>query len=131
TWSELDTHVAMVHSNTYTSPLAPENPLAGSLGSSMTPPAPLMIVHVPVPAAGTFPSSDVGPQTVISGPATAVGGSGVIVMTTSSVTEGQDAVGSVLSVRVTEPAAMSLAPGVYVAVSEAISSKVPSPAVVQ
>src|SRR5690606_37748397 len=58
TSSEFVPHgVVIVHWRTYTSPAVPENPLAGSLASAMMPPAPLIIVHPPVPETGAFAAS--------------------------------------------------------------------------
>src|SRR5690606_41734977 len=90
-----------------------------------------MMVQVPVPTTGALPSRVVGPQTVLSGPALAGVGGGVMVITTSSDTEAQDAVASVVSVSVTVPASMSSVPGTYSAVSEVMLWTMPSPAVDQ
>ena len=75
----------MVHLNVYVVPAVPVNADVGLLGVVMVPPAPLIMLQVPVPITAVFAAkvADV-PQMFWSGPALATVGLAVKVITTSS-----------------------------------------------
>src|SRR5690606_732167 len=82
----------IVHTSVYAVPPTPVNSLFGSVGSTMLPPVPEVMVHTPVPETGTLPSRFVEPHTVLSGPASAVVGADSNVTTTSSEVDPQELV---------------------------------------
>ena len=71
-------------------PGVPVNPVVGFVEAVNDPPAPVMMLHEPVPTVGVFAAKvAVAPQTVWSGPAFATVGLAVNVITTSSVEAAQ------------------------------------------
>ena len=75
----------IVQRKTYKTPVAPEKPDVGLLGVAILPPAPLTILHVPVPTPGAFAAKVVEvAQSPWSGPALAAVGGPTSVITTSS-----------------------------------------------
>jgi hypothetical protein len=82
----------IVHFNEYALPATPVNVEVGEVGVVIVPPTPVTILHIPVPTIGVFPAKVAEvPQIIWSGPALALVGLAVRLMTTSSIEAAQGA----------------------------------------